>query len=443
MQSRNSRVLPFNVQAVNKATARDGKTTEYAIKGERGLWLSVTPRGTGTFIFRYDAPAGKVRSQRKKKIGRRDALKLADARRIADDMRRDVERGIDVAKIAQARREAMTFRDLADRCHNENTAIKDSTRKVYRDALLADVFDEIGNKPAQEVTADDIAAIARTIAERGSKVQADRTKAAIAGMYKWGRAQRLVTNTPTAGLVRHGPKVARDRVLSSDELKTFWKAMHKEDAPASTAVRRIIKLAIFTGQRRSEVAGARLDELSLDGDEPTWTLAGDKNVRGKLIRGRTKSGREQVVHLSKQAVAIFNDALVEFDKSDKPTYVFPAEHGPASGKKAPRTLHIHGESISKAMRRLRQAIVDAAEMKGEKSSVGDITVHDLRRTMATYLGNQGVHPVVLEMILGHAGEGVTRKHYNHAMMTEQVRQAMQLWADNVIDTTTDKEDEQT
>ena len=51
--------------------------------------------------------------------------------------------------------------------------------------------------------------------------------------------------------------------------------------------------------------------------------------------------------------------------------------------------------------------------------------------VATYLGNQGVHPVVLEMILGHAGEGVTRKHYNHATMTDQVRHAMQLWADHL------------
>lgn len=440
MQSQNPRVLPFNAQAVNKATARDGRTTEYAIKGERGLWLSVTPRGTATFIFRYDAPTGKVRSQRKKKIGRRDALKLADARRIADEMRRDVERGIDVARVAQARREAMTFRELADRCHDESTAIKDSTRKVYRDALLADVFDEIGNKPAQEVTPDDIVAIARTIADRGSKVQADRTKAAIAGMFKWGRAQRLVTNAPTAGLVRHGPKVARDRVLSDDELKIFWKAMHKDNAPVSTAVRRIIKLAMFTGQRRSEVAGARIDELSLDDDKPTWTLVGDKNVRGKLIRGRTKSGREQVVHLSKQAVAIFNEALAEFDKSSKPTHVFPAEYDPESGKKAPRTPHIHGESISKAMRRLRQSIVDAAKKAGKKSSVSDITVHDLRRTMATFLGNQGVHPVVLEMILGHAGEGVTRKHYNHAMMTDQVRHAMQQWADHVTISTASRQD---
>jgi len=431
MRSSAKLVLPLNVQAVNKAKAQNGKTTEYAIAGERGLWLAVTPKGTATYIFRYDAPVGRLRTQRKKKIGRRDAVKLADARRVADEMRRDVEKGIDVARVAQARREAITFRELSDRCHAENAAIKDSTRRVYREALLADVFAEIGHKPAQEVTPDDIAAITRRIAERGSKVQADRTRAAIAGMFKWGRAQRLVSITPTAGLAKHGPKVARDRVLSDGELKTFWHALVSVDAPVSKSVRRIIRLAALTGQRRSEIAGVLVSELHLDGGAPTWIIPGDRNVRGKLIRGRTKSGREQTVQLSSQATAVFKEALDDFGKSEKPIYVFPAEYDAESGKKAPRTLHIHGESVSKAMRRIRRAVVDGAEVAGEESSLGDVTVHDLRRTMATYLGNTGVHPVVLETILGHAGEGVTRKHYNHALMTDQVRQAMQMWADHV------------
>ena len=254
-------------------------------------------------------------------------------------------------------------------------------------------------------------------------------------MFKWGRAQRLVSNTPTSGLAKHGPKVARDRVLSDGELKIFWDALHLDDAPVSKAIRRIITLAAFTGQRRSEVAGACVSELNLDGDAPAWIIPGDKNARGKLIRGRTKSGREQTVQLSKQVVAVFKEALGEFDKSEKPIHVFPAGYDAESGKKAPRTLHIHGESVSKAMRRVRQAVVDAAEKAGEKSSLGDVTVHDLRRTMATYLGNQGVHPVVLETILGHAREGVTRKHYNHALMTEQVREALQLWADHFCSAT--------
>ncbi len=88
MSGQRKRELPFNALAVNKAAALNGKTTEYSIEGERGLWLAVTPKGTATYVFRYDAPVGRTRSQRKKKIGRRDAVKLADARRIHDMRRR-------------------------------------------------------------------------------------------------------------------------------------------------------------------------------------------------------------------------------------------------------------------------------------------------------------------------------------------------------------------
>jgi Arm DNA-binding domain len=82
MSGQRKRELPFNALAVNKAAALNGKTTEYSIEGARGLWLAVTPKGTATYVFRYDAPLGRVRSQLKKKIGRRDAVKLADARRV-------------------------------------------------------------------------------------------------------------------------------------------------------------------------------------------------------------------------------------------------------------------------------------------------------------------------------------------------------------------------
>ena len=71
MSGQRKRELPFNALAVNKAAALNGKTTEYSIEGARGLWLAVTPKGTATYVFRYDDPFGRVRSQLKKKIGAR------------------------------------------------------------------------------------------------------------------------------------------------------------------------------------------------------------------------------------------------------------------------------------------------------------------------------------------------------------------------------------
>ena len=82
----------------------------------------------------------------------------------------------------------------------------------------------------------------------------------------------------------------------------------------------IIRLAMLTGQRRSEVAGARVAELTLDGAAPMWTIPGDTRRTGKVIRGRTKNRRTQVLPLSTQAVALFKHAITRAGKSE---LVFP------------------------------------------------------------------------------------------------------------------------
>src|SRR5262249_25275334 len=54
-------------------------------------------------------------------------------------------------------------------------------------------------------------------------------------------------------------------------------------------------------------------------------------------------------------------------------------------------------------------------------------VHDLRRVVATGLGELGVAPHVISGVLGHAVRGVTAKHYNWAKLEEPIRNALLAW----------------
>ena len=64
-----------------------------------------------------------------------------------------------------------------------------------------------------------------------------------------------------------------------------------------------------------------------------------------------------------------------------------------------------------------------------KLGLGGATVHDLRRTMATWLGDQGTRPDVIDLILNHApaAQDVTRRHYNFAKLEPMVREALDAW----------------
>jgi hypothetical protein len=61
------------------------------------------------------------------------------------------------------------------------------------------------------------------------------------------------------------------------------------------------------------------------------------------------------------------------------------------------------------------------------------TLHDLRRTCATGLGNLRVPPHVIETILNHRGghkSGVAGA-YNYSAYPEEVREALEKWASHL------------
>jgi integrase len=146
------------------------------------------------------------------------------------------------------------------------------------------------------------------------------------------------------------------------------------------------------------------------------------NKRGKIIEGRTKNGREQRVPLSTQAAALFREALT---LSGGAECVFPADLSRVKIGKVPRTPHINGESVSMAMRRLR-----------DTTGIEDISIHDMRRAVSNWLKDQGVSREVRDLILNHKDPSVTEAHYsNTARMERQVRAALQSWADHVWEVT--------
>ena len=320
----------------------------------------------------------------------------------ARDLKRKTEGGHDPVAEGHKRRDAITFQELAEKRLEKDNGISTGTRRLYGELLKGKVFKFIGNTPAPEVTKDDVVRVLNKIdADR----QADLVKNAISSTFKWGMKRGEVKSNPCEGL---GPRAAlgvRERVLTDHELKTLWHAVDREDLWISQGMRAIIRLCLLTGQRRSEVAGARKEELTgLDDSNPTWTIPGDKRIRGKVVEGRTKNGKEQVLPLSSQAADMFREAIAA---SDDPEFLFPARMTSVEIGKTPRTPHIHGQSVSGTMRKLRI-----------ESGIKDATVHDLRRTMATWMGEQGVRPDVIDLVLHHLpkAQDVTRRHYNFARL---------------------------
>ena len=76
------------------------------------------------------------------------------------------------------------------------------------------------------------------------------------------------------------------------------------------------------------------------------------------------------------------------------------------------------------------------------SAVGSWRIHDIRRTVATKMGDLGVQPHVIEAVLNHQGghkRGVAGV-YNRSPYEREVTMALQVWGSHVLALAEGRED---
>ena len=300
------------------------------------------------------------------------------------------------------------MRQLFDERVAKDSRRAERTLADYKLALGADVFPELGDVPANEIDADQIVAVLERIEAR-SKHAAHKARSALGSTYRWALQRRKVKRNPVAGLGFNHVSAPRKIKLSEKELARLWKAIDSPEFGATEPMRIILKVAIFTGQRNSEVAGTERSELKLDGpDQPLWTIPARRMKRKK---------DDQIIPLSAQAAAMFSRAI---EMAGDSKFVFPGTtHGRREGH-AWRQEYIGQESVSRAMAKLREV----AKVKG-------IRVHDMRKVLTTWLAERRERPDILDRILHHAPRGVTSSHYDFSVLEGPLRAAFQRWADHI------------
>lgn len=203
----------------------------------------------------------------------------------------------------------------------------------------------------------------------------------------------------------------RETVLALEDLREVWGAL--DLAPISPALVAALRLAILTGARRGEVAGADWQEMDLDAG--TW----------RLSAGRTKTSTARVVYLSPEAVAL----LREHAEGEPPAAgpVFAADR---------RGTAIHPDSLTTAVKRLQRP-AGKRHPEGELAALGrrqPFTVHDLRRSAATAWGEHlSAAPHVIDAALGHAPRNAVTATYQRQDYQAEQRAMLNAWGAMVRD----------
>jgi integrase len=391
-------LLASSRKAIQKAVRGciGGKLREFRIEGVRGLVLHVLPSGTATWYLHYDVEIGKKRRRRKFKLGRVDEVGLAQATAEVERVRPLIREGEDPASDKIDTRNATMCAELAEERLEKGDPLRPGTLRDYRHVLQKDILPVIGTTPAKAVTRENIIDVLDRISARGSNRRADTASAVISSIFGYGVDRGLVPTNPATGLRNRHDYQPRDVVASDDDIRRLWSAIDRGEAAMSSAVGTIVKLALLTGVRRSENAGVREVELDLSAAEPVLTIHS----------GRAKNRNAHRVPLSRQAAELFRDAIAKAGTSE---FVFPSER---------TATHIAPESVSQAMERTRA-----------KLGIEDVAMHDLRRTVGTYMSRLGVPKDIRERILNHGGKrkgSITEGVYNRYEYNPEKRAALEL-----------------
>ena len=210
----------------------------------------------------------------------------------------------------------------------------------------------------------------------------NRLRSALSAFFAWAIQEGLTDEAnPVQGTGKADEGNSRDRVLTKEELHKLWRGL------GDGRYADIVRLLLLTGQRRTEIS--RLTWSEVDFDRKLIVLGAE----------RTKNSRSHEVPLSSQALAI----LARQDRRSE--FVFSK---------------FMNWSVAKAK-------LDA------KLGIAPWRLHDLRRTCATNLGELGVLPHYIEAILNHVSghKGGVAGRYNWAKYADEMRSALQRWADHL------------
>jgi integrase len=200
------------------------------------------------------------------------------------------------------------------------------------------------------------------------------------------------------------------RPLSEDEARAFLETAKASDDRFEP----LYVLAITTGLRRGELLGLRWDDVDLERGK---LRVGRALVRegGQHIVGETKTrrGRRQVNLTPRTVNALKAHRKRQLEERMRLSGLYK-DHGLifATGIGTP----VNPENlVNRSFKPLLK-----------RASLPEIRFHDLRHTCATLLLGRGVHPKIVQELLGHATIAMTLDTYSHYIpsMGDQASGAM-------------------
>jgi len=343
------------------------------MKRQEGVKRSPTPRARGIYL------RGRIWWIRYVYQGQLIRQSIGPDRRLAEQalqaIRGDIIRGNFRLRRIEERR---TFAEMVD----EYMKIKSAKRSLARDAAsFKNLLPVFGKKPLHLITTREVEGYARDRAAKVKGATVNRELALLRHLFNIAMDNGYTDQNPARAIKRYPESPWRHKFFFSEpEIKGLINA-------SAPHLRSILALAFGTGLRKGDILGLRWDDVDLD--------------RGIISIQMQKTGGSVEIPL----IPMIRDLLQGMkSRASASPFVFPR------GSSGQRIGDIK-TAFHAALRRSGLA------SKGYR-------FHDIRRTFARMLFNQGVVLTKIQRLLGHGSVSTTERYLG--VKFEETREAIMV-----------------
>jgi integrase len=336
----------------------------------RGFGLRVSQGGTKTWVVLHGEERKRITIDHYPRLPLKQAR--AEAKRLLGELALDGGGGVGM------RFEEAVALFLATHCavNNKPGTARETERLLRRHFLPA-----FGKRYLADIATEDFTGVV----DRALKTPSEAKHAFRAGktLFAWAARRRYIKRSPAEGLLVPTKSVARDRVLSDQELARVFTVARARGHPFGT----IVELLVLTGQRRNEIGSLRRSFIDVGARVIT------------LPASLTKNGRE---------------------------HQFP--YGDLAGRALSGAIE-NGEVLFAARGSDEKSFCGWSKAKvafDRACGIAHWTLHDLRRTFSTINARIGTPPHITERLLNHQVGTLTAmaKIYNRYSYMDEMRAAM-------------------
>lgn len=241
------------------------------------------------------------------------------------------------------------------------------------------------------------------------------------------QAKREQVVTENFAAIAQKPRTSRRemRFLTTEEIARL------ADVASSSVLGPIIGFALATGARRGELLGLKWDDVDFDRGTVAIRRSLEQTKDGGVREKTPKSGKSRVVMPPADALDSLRRYRARLGRIDPYVFPHPIDGGPWTPHKITdgfREIARKAGLVAPKARATTRAGRRAtpSRKRGPSRRGGDVTFHTLRHTSASLLCAAGVHPKVVQEMLGHSSIAITMDLYSHTTSSLQADASTRL-----------------